>query len=79
MDRRRFLLTSFAGAQPPRRIAFLIVAFGNAAARAARRATSTTPVLLVGVADPVEDGLIESLAAAFTGREWRDLAPIRNN
>jgi putative ABC transport system substrate-binding protein len=131
MDRRRFLLTSLAGAlagplaaraQQPRRIAFLcpiscsnlphvvlagdrafmsgltragfsgggdlyfdmaggvgyerlsemalqigkrnpdvVIAFGNAAARAARRATSTVPVVMVGVADPVEDGLIRSL------------------
>jgi len=131
MDRRRFLLTSLAGAvdvplaagaQQPRRIAFLcpiscstlphvmmagdraflsgltragfsggdlyfdmagggvgyerlseialqiakrnpdvVIAFGNAAARAARRATSTVAVVMVGVADPVEDGLIRSL------------------
>jgi putative ABC transport system substrate-binding protein len=38
-----------------------VIAFGNAAARAARRATSTVPVVMVGVADPVEDGLIRSL------------------
>jgi ABC-type uncharacterized transport system substrate-binding protein len=39
----------------------VVIAFGNAAARAARRATSTVPVVMVGVADPVEDGLIRSL------------------
>ena len=39
----------------------VVIAFGNAAARAARRATSTIPVVMVGVADPVEDGLIKSL------------------
>jgi putative tryptophan/tyrosine transport system substrate-binding protein len=43
-----------------RRNADVIVAFGNAAARAARRATSTVPVVMVGVADPVETGLIAS-------------------
>ena len=44
-----------------RRKANVLVAFGNAAARAARRATSTVPVVMVGVADPVENGLIASL------------------
>jgi putative ABC transport system substrate-binding protein len=39
----------------------VVIAFGNAAARAARRATSKVPVVMVGVADPVEDGLIGSL------------------
>ena len=39
----------------------VVIAFGNAAARAARRATSTVPVVMVGVADPVEEGLIRSL------------------
>jgi hypothetical protein len=44
-----------------KRKADVIVAFGNAAARAARRATSTVAVVMVGVADPVGDGLIRSL------------------
>ena len=44
-----------------RRKADVIVAFGNAAARAARGATSTIPIVMVGVADPVETGLIASL------------------
>jgi putative ABC transport system substrate-binding protein len=47
--------------QATKRKADVIVAFGNAAARAARRATSTVAVVMVGVADPVEDGLIRSL------------------
>ena len=47
--------------QVTKRKADVIVAFGNAAARAARRATSTVAVVMVGVADPVEDGLIRSL------------------
>src|SRR5215831_16464758 len=40
----------------------VIVAFGNAAARAARRTTTTIPIVMVLVTDPVEDGLISSLA-----------------
>jgi putative ABC transport system substrate-binding protein len=39
----------------------VVVVFGNAAARAARRTAGTVPVVMVGVADPVEDGLIRSL------------------
>lgn len=44
------------------RKADVILAFGNAATRAARQATTTIPIVMVGVADPVEDGLIRSLA-----------------
>jgi len=40
----------------------VILAFGNAAARAARRATTSIPIVMVLVADPVEDGLVSSLS-----------------
>ena len=40
----------------------LIVASGNAAAEAAHRATTTIPIVMVTVADPVESGLVRSLA-----------------
>ncbi len=40
----------------------LIVAFENQTARAAKAATLTIPVLLVGVSDPVGSGLVRSLA-----------------
>ena len=40
----------------------LIVASGNAAAEAAHRATTTIPIVMVNVADPVESGLVRSLA-----------------
>jgi ABC-type uncharacterized transport system substrate-binding protein len=40
----------------------LIVTFGNPAARAARAVTSEIPIVMVNVADPVAQGLVESLA-----------------
>ena len=40
----------------------LIVASGNAAAESARRATTTIPIVMVTVADPVESGLVRSFA-----------------
>ena len=40
----------------------LIVASGNAAAEAAHRATTTIPIVMVAVADPVESGLVRSFA-----------------
>ena len=39
-----------------------IVALSTPAVRAARRATSTIPIVGIGMADPVEDGLASSLA-----------------
>jgi putative ABC transport system substrate-binding protein len=35
---------------------------GNAAPNAAKRVTTTIPIVMVGVTDPVNDGLVESLA-----------------
>lgn len=43
------------------RKADVIVAFGSFAAGTARRATKTVPIVMVNVADPVEQGLIASL------------------
>jgi putative ABC transport system substrate-binding protein len=40
----------------------LIVAFGTPASQAAKAATSTIPIVGVGIGDPVASGLIQSLA-----------------
>src|SRR5262245_61415396 len=40
----------------------VIVAISTTAARAARQATSTIPIVAIGMADPVEDELVASLA-----------------
>jgi ABC-type uncharacterized transport system substrate-binding protein len=40
----------------------LIVAYGTAQVRAARQVTSTIPIVMVGVIDPVRRGLVASLA-----------------
>ena len=40
----------------------VIAAFSTPAARAARQASSTLPIVAFGMADPVADGLVESLA-----------------
>lgn len=45
-----------------KRKAHVIVAIGNAEARAARQATRTTPIVMLNVVDPVEEGLVASLA-----------------
>jgi putative tryptophan/tyrosine transport system substrate-binding protein len=39
----------------------VIVAFGNEATRAARQATKSTPIVMVNVADAVDEGLVTSL------------------
>jgi len=39
-----------------------IVAFSTPAARAAKQATSAIPIVAIGMADPVEDELVSSLA-----------------
>jgi putative ABC transport system substrate-binding protein len=44
----------------------VIVAFGNAATRAARQATKKTPIVMVNVADAVDDGFVESLSRPGT-------------
>jgi putative ABC transport system substrate-binding protein len=43
------------------RRAHVIVADGNPEARAARHATRTTPIVMVNVVDPMEEGLVTSL------------------
>ena len=40
----------------------VIVTFGSAAARAAKRATTTTPIVMAFAGDPVGEGLVASLA-----------------
>ena len=40
----------------------LLVAFGTAQVRAAKQATSTLPIVMVGVINPVGTGLVDSLA-----------------
>ncbi|HSE05057.1 MAG TPA: ABC transporter substrate-binding protein [Methylomirabilota bacterium] len=44
-----------------KRKAHVIVVVGNTEARAARQATRTTPIVMVNVVDPVEEGLVASL------------------
>ncbi len=44
------------------RKADLIVAFGSEATRAARQATKRTPIIMVNVADAVDEGLVASLS-----------------
>ena len=40
----------------------MVVALGTPAALAAKRASSTTPIVMVGISDPVKVGLVSSLA-----------------
>jgi len=61
----------------------VIVAFSTTAARAAKQATSTIPIVAISMADPVADGLVESLArpggnvtgTSFLGPGARGQAP----
>ena len=56
-ERLRELAAELAGAGVD-----VIVAFATPAARAAKQATSTIPIVAVAVGDPVADGLVDSLA-----------------
>jgi putative ABC transport system substrate-binding protein len=40
----------------------VIVAFGSTATRAARQATSTIPIVMIGIGDPVRAGFVKNLA-----------------
>src|SRR5262249_35763908 len=40
----------------------VIVAFGSTATRAARKATSTTPIVMIAIGDPVRAGFVSNLA-----------------
>ena len=51
----------------------IVAGAGNGAPRAAKRATSTIPIVMVGAIDPVSNGLVASLArpgANVTGLTW---------
>jgi putative tryptophan/tyrosine transport system substrate-binding protein len=51
----------------------IVAGAGNGAPRAAKRATSTIPIVMVAVIDPVSNGLVASLArpgANVTGLTW---------
>ena len=56
-ERLRELASELAGAGVD-----VIVALATPAARAAKQATSTIPIVAVAVGDPVADGLVDSLA-----------------
>ena len=56
-DRLRELATELVTRKPD-----IIVAFSTTAARPARQATSTIPIVAIGMADPVADELVSSLA-----------------
>lgn len=56
-DRFRELATELAGRKPD-----IIVAFSTTAARPAKQATGTIPIVAVAMADPVADELVASLA-----------------
>jgi putative tryptophan/tyrosine transport system substrate-binding protein len=56
-DRLRELAAELVGSKPD-----IIVAFSTTAARPAKQATGTIPIVAVGMADPVADELVASLA-----------------
>ena len=55
-------LPQLAGELVSRKVNVIATSGGGPAARAAKSATSTIPIVFVGVGDPVADGLIVSLA-----------------
>src|SRR5262245_65753781 len=56
-DRLRELAAGLVGSRPD-----IIVALSTTAARPAKQATGTIPIVAVGMADPVADELVASLA-----------------
>jgi putative ABC transport system substrate-binding protein len=52
----------------------IIVALSTTAARAAKQATSTIPIVAVAMADPVADELVATLARPFLAPSW----PVRS-
>src|SRR5262249_57409250 len=55
-------LTNFATELVRLRVDVIVAGPGNGAAIAAKRATTTIPIVMVGVIDPVSNGLVASLA-----------------
>jgi putative ABC transport system substrate-binding protein len=52
----------WVAAELVRRPVNLIATFGTPATRAAKQATTTIPIVMIGIGDPVEAGLVSSLA-----------------
>jgi hypothetical protein len=48
----------------------MLTAWGTAAALAAQRATTTVPVIAIGVGDPVAAGLVNSLGETGWEHNW---------
>jgi ABC-type uncharacterized transport system substrate-binding protein len=55
-------LQSLSRHQRPRRPVDVIVTFGTPASFAAKRATTTIPIVMISIGDPVRAGLVPSLA-----------------
>jgi putative ABC transport system substrate-binding protein len=71
-----------AASELARRPVDVIVAYGSAATQAAKHATKTIPIVMIGVGDPLRAGLVTSLAQPggnVTGNSIQgpELAPKR--
>ena len=56
----------------------VIVVMSTSAARAAKEATSTIPIVVASMADPLGDALVASLLTAYTGIFILFNGPIKN-